>query len=68
MYSKNIEQGQKNWTGSKRIEHGQNIFELADGMGKNLICRNPGNYIETSQVSLFMYTSGVVCYDAFSMS
>ena len=35
MCSKNIEHGQKNWTWTKKIEHGQNIFELADGIGIN---------------------------------
>ena len=33
MCSKNIDHGQKNWAGSKKIEHGQNIFELSDGIG-----------------------------------
>ena len=34
MCSKNIEHGQKNCAWSKKIEHGQNIFELTDGLGK----------------------------------
>ena len=30
---KNLNMFQKNWPQSKKFEHGQNIFELADGIG-----------------------------------
>ena len=49
--SKKFERVQKYLTQSKKFEHGQNIFELADGVGKRLTLRVANNLISILSLS-----------------